>query len=81
MQNKIAYINFSAYPARNIEKKISAMAMGAHEAGISNFDFLYIHGKKNDLSGLVKYVKYPDLTLGIPAGTQPAFISFQNIVL
>jgi len=63
MQDKIAYINFSAYPTRNIEKKILAMAMGAHDAGISNFDFLYIHGKKNDLSGLVKYVKYPDFTL------------------
>lgn len=58
-QDKIAYINFAEYPARNIEKKILAMALGAHDAGISNFDFLYINGEKNDLSGLVKYIKYP----------------------
>jgi hypothetical protein len=62
-QDRIAYINFAEYPSRNIEKKISAMAMGAHDAGISNFDFLYINGEKHDMSGSVKYIKYPDFPL------------------
>ena len=39
------------------------MAMGAHDAGISNFDFLYINGEKHNILGSVKYIKYPGFPL------------------
>ena len=33
---RIAYVNFSKYPARHIEQKIEAMARGSEAAGISD---------------------------------------------